>query len=208
VPATAPDSPATTLYLVRHAESAPDFSIAEANWPLSANGSKQAQRLGAQLRVLTPDHLISSPYRRAIDTLEPFSRHTGLSIRIEADLRERHLFDGRVENRDKMMRGLWADLDSRMPNCESGTDCRLRVTRCLTALVDASPGKTLVASSHGNAIALFLHGIEASFGYDDWKRMRNPDVFRVVRRERCWDWARDFSFDGAPPERCATPDQA
>jgi broad specificity phosphatase PhoE len=32
----------TTLYLVRHAESAPDFSITEADWPLSATGRIQA----------------------------------------------------------------------------------------------------------------------------------------------------------------------
>ena len=186
---------ATTLYLIRHAESAPDFSIAEADWPLSANGSVQAQRLVQRLRKLAPDRLISSPYRRAIDTLQPFSRVSGLPISTDADLRERHLRNGRVENWDDMLRALWADLDSRMPNCESGTECRLRVTRCLAALADASPGATIAVSSHGNAIALFLNGIDASFGYDAWKQMRNPDVFRVIRCGQRWEWARECATD-------------
>jgi 2,3-bisphosphoglycerate-dependent phosphoglycerate mutase len=198
----------TTLYLIRHAESAPDFSIDESDWPLSVNGSIQAQRLAERLQTLAPDLLISSPYRRAIDTLEPFSRRAGLSIRIEPDLRERHVYVGRVENRDAMMRSLWADFDLRMPSCESGTECRLRVTRCLTALVEATPGRTLVASSHGNAIALFLNGIDPSFGYDGWKQMGNPDVFRILRRKQKWEWTRESSFDRPLTKRCETLGQA
>lgn len=187
--------PRTLLYLIRHAESAPDFSMAEADWPLSPNGRVQAQRLATRLPEFAPTQLVSSPYRRAIDTLEPFAKARGMPIRVEADLRERHLRDGRVEDWDAFMRDLWADLDARMPNCESGTECRCRVTRCLTAIADAPHDQTVLVSSHGNAIALFLNGIDASFGHDAWKQMRNASVVRVHRRDARWEWDRGFVLD-------------
>jgi len=180
----------TTLYLVRHAESAPDFSLAEADWPLSPNGTTQARRLATHLSKLGATRLIASPYRRAVDTFEPCSRRTGLPIYVEADLRERRLRDGYIENWDEFMRGLWADPDAHMPNCESGTQCRMRVTNCLTQIAEDLAGETLLICSHGNAIALFLSGIDASFGYEGWKLMRNADVFRVRRIERRWQWDR------------------
>ena len=122
----------TTLYLVRHAKSTPDFSLAESEWPLSADGESQAARLVEQLRDVATTHLIASPYRRAIDTLRPMSRYIGLPIRIEPDLRERKLRDGPIDNWDAVMRGLWTDLDARLPNGESGAECRLRVAACLS----------------------------------------------------------------------------
>jgi 2,3-bisphosphoglycerate-dependent phosphoglycerate mutase len=186
---------ATTLYLVRHAQSAPDFSLADSEWPLSADGKTQAQRLVQQLRGVTATRLIASPYRRAVDTLRPLSRHVSLPIRIEPDLRERKLRDGPIDNWDTVMHGLWADLDARLPNSESGTDCQLRVTACLTTLARELSGETLVVGSHGNAIALFLNGLDAAFGYDAWKRMRNPDVFRLHHRDQRWKLDADYVFD-------------
>ena len=52
----------------------------------------------------------------------------------------------------------------------------------------------------GNAIALFLNGIDASFGYDAWKRMRNASVLRVYRRNARWEWDRAFALDADEAE--------
>jgi 2,3-bisphosphoglycerate-dependent phosphoglycerate mutase len=188
----------TTLYLVRHAKSAPDFSRADSEWPLSADGEVQATRLVHQLRNVAATRLIASPYQRALATLQPISRHIGLPIRIESDLRERKLRDGPIDNWDEVMRGLWMDLGARLPNGESGTQCRLRVTACLTALARELSGETLIVASHGNAIALFLHGVDAAFGYEAWKRMRNPDVFRLHYRAHRWTLDAGYVFDAFP----------
>jgi 2,3-bisphosphoglycerate-dependent phosphoglycerate mutase len=185
-------STTTTLFLVRHAESAPDFSVAESDWPLSAIGRAQATRLAEHARSFAATRLIASPYRRAIETLEPTARTLGLPIEIAADLRERHLRDGYVENWDALLVQLWRDLDAGMPNCETGTQCRYRVARCIDAIATAHAGETLVACSHGNAITLFLGTIDRTVGYDTWKRMQMPDVFRLHRRADRWHWDRDY----------------
>jgi 2,3-bisphosphoglycerate-dependent phosphoglycerate mutase len=186
-------STVTTLYLVRHAESAPDFSIAESAWPLSAAGRVQATTIAGHAAVFGASRLVSSPYRRAVETLEPTARALALPIETQDDLRERHLRDGYVENWDAMLRELWRDLDAHLPNCESGTQCRRRVAQCLGGLASTYRGDTLVACSHGNAIALFLSTIDPAVGYDAWKRMHTPDVFRVRLRDDRWQWDRDYA---------------
>ena len=182
----------TTLYLVRHAESAPDFALAESVWPLSAQGVLQAETLATHAPSFGATRLFSSPYLRAVATLEPTARALKLPIRIESDLRERHLRDGYVEDWARMLEGLWRDLDARMPNCESGTECRHRVQRCLDELTQDCAGETLVACSHGNAIALFLGSIDPSVGYETWKRMRMVDVLRLRHEATGWVWDRDY----------------
>jgi len=183
----------TTLYLVRHAESAPDFSTPESAWPLSPYGAAQAETLATHAASLGATRLVASPYRRALDTLEPTARALQLPIRTEYDLRERHLRDGYVENWDTLLQGLWRDLDSHLPNCESGAQCRRRVVRCLDELAHEFAGETLLACSHGNAIALFLSHIDPSVGYDLWKRMRTVELFRVRRGANGWTWDRGYS---------------
>jgi 2,3-bisphosphoglycerate-dependent phosphoglycerate mutase len=183
----------TTLYLVRHAESAPDFTLAESDWPLSANGVAEAERLAAYAASFGATRLIASPYRRAVATLEPLARRLNLPIRTEFDLRERHLRDGYVENWDALLVQLWRDLDARMPNCESGTHCRQRVVRRIDALAREFAGETFIACSHGNAIALFLGSIDVGVGYDAWKHMRNVEIFRLRHSAAGWTWDRDYA---------------
>ena len=61
----------TTIVLIRHAESSPSRDIPESNWPLSSRGIVQAQELGEALSDIGITAVISSPYRRALDTVRP-----------------------------------------------------------------------------------------------------------------------------------------
>jgi hypothetical protein len=53
-------------------------------------------------------------------------------------------------------------------------------------------GEAIAVASHGNALAIYLGTIDASFGIEQWRAMRNPDLFRVVYEgERpTWDGTR------------------
>jgi broad specificity phosphatase PhoE len=52
----------TCFYLMRHAESAPDRSLLEADWPLSLRGEVQAEGLVPILRSLGVTWIVTSPY--------------------------------------------------------------------------------------------------------------------------------------------------
>lgn len=186
---------ATTIYLVRHAASAPSALVPESDWPLSDAGNRQAQALVPQLAQLAIDQVITSPYRRAVATIEPFARTANLPITTEIDLRERKLTESTDDDWLALLKRVWDNPTHAEPNCESNVDCQTRVVACLTRLARAHPGRTIVAASHGNAISLMLNTIDPSFGFEDWRAMRNPDCFALRYSQSRWHWLREFRLD-------------
>jgi len=183
----------TTIYLLRHAQSEPDRTQPEHGWPLSARGVEQARGLVAALADVPLDRFVSSPFRRAIDTIAPVAAARGAPVAIEADLRERTLTMGHAENWDALLRASWADFSLAHPGGESGLACQARVASCLAQLAARHAGERLLVASHGNAIALFLNSIDPSVGYAEWRAMRNPDLFRILWRPNAFTWDRAFA---------------
>lgn len=172
----------TILYLVRHASSAPADNIPEAEWPLSAEGERRALALSSALAGLGIERVFSSPYRRAIATVAPFATQAGLEIEILPGLRERKLTAAMTPEWPEIVKRAWADLDFAPPGCESGRACLARIKQCLDGLAVTNSGRTILACSHGNAIGLFLRTMDPSFGYDEWRAMRNPHLLRIDYR--------------------------
>ena len=187
----------TTVYLLRHAESQPDPSVPEPDWPLSARGHQQAKWLKTHLAPLAIDVIYSSPYTRAVATVTPFARATGRVIECIEGLRERKLTPGSVENWLEVVKRSWQHFDFAFPHCESSAQCQARMVRTLRSLVQEQAGKVLLVSSHGNAIALYLHALDPSYGFDNWVAMRNPDVFRIYYNSSDPVWDHTFTLEGS-----------
>ncbi|MDD9969015.1 MAG: histidine phosphatase family protein [Myxococcales bacterium] len=171
----------TVLYLVRHAESRPDFTLPEADWPLSERGHSQAQELVPVLSALKIDVLYSSPYVRAMDTIKPAAARLGIGIRVHDDLRERELSKhGLGDAFWPTVQRSWAERDFALQGCESYNDCQRRIVPAIHGIAAAHPGRTIALASHGNALAVYLEHVHGSFGYERWRAMRNPDLFRIA----------------------------
>jgi 2,3-bisphosphoglycerate-dependent phosphoglycerate mutase len=183
----------TTIYLVRHAESVPSPDMPEPEWPLSARGHAQAQALVLAMRALAIDALYSSPYPRAQHTLAPLAAALAKPLTVVHALHERvvtrrHLGDGFAA----VMARYWGDPDYALPDGESNRVCAQRMVRAIDALAVRHASETIALVSHGNALALYLGTLDPGFGYEQWRAMRNPDLFKVVHeagRAR-WDGAR------------------
>ncbi|MEY3091304.1 MAG: hypothetical protein RL413_1171 [Actinomycetota bacterium] len=98
-----------TLYLVRHAKAGE-----RAKWegddklrPLSKKGWRQAEALAVRLAPLVSPSslLVSSPYVRCRQTLEPLDRTVALGIREETRLAEGYDRDGALELIDSLPNG-------------------------------------------------------------------------------------------------------
>ena len=171
----------TTVYLVRHAESAPDRHVPEADWLLSAAGYQQAAALVPVLAELGVTALYSSPYTRAVLTLQPYADHAGLRIISHPGLRERKLATGFVDDWQAASKAVWDDHTFAHPGGESGMAVRARFTNAVVEIAAAHPSGRVALASHGNAIALYLGTLEpAAWGHAEWLAMTNPDVFEVT----------------------------
>jgi len=184
--------PLTTIYLVRHAESAPDSLIEEPLWPLSRRGRQQADVLAPYLASLELGALYSSPYPRAVDTIRPLATLIDRDINLDARLRERKLTEGFRSDWSSILARAWAEFDFALPGCESSTTAQTRVLQAIGEIAAKHENGSVLLASHGNAIALLLAHVDAQFGFAEWKSIRNPDIFKFhVGPDRIL-WDREF----------------
>ena len=80
----------TTVYFVRHAE--PNYeNHDDRTRELSPKGMEDRRLVTKFLSDKKVDVVLSSPYRRAVDTVSEFAESQGLAIRIVEDFRERRI---------------------------------------------------------------------------------------------------------------------
>src|SRR5688500_1044189 len=81
----------TELWLIRHGESEGNRAgllQGQRDYPLSARGRQQAQRLAERLGTVRFDALYSSDLTRALDTARAVSATIGLPVTLDPGLRE------------------------------------------------------------------------------------------------------------------------
>lgn len=86
----------TNLYLVRHAHSV--YTPDELTRPLSEQGLHDAKMITEALMEMNIDAVISSPYKRAMQTVEGIAAYINEAIVMMDDFKERLLSDGPVED--------------------------------------------------------------------------------------------------------------
>jgi 2,3-bisphosphoglycerate-dependent phosphoglycerate mutase len=170
----------SSLILIRHCESsgqAPDAPLTEA-------GTRAAVALAERLAALAPDAVYSSPYLRARTTVQPFAERAGLAIVEDERLHERVLSEKPLDDWLDQIRRSYEDIDHIA--AAGGESLRQTQTRALAALADImARGHRLPAvASHGNLISTILRVADPNFGFEDWRALRNPDLF-------------ELNFDGA-----------
>jgi len=169
----------TTIWLVRHAEAGQPSGVSEPNWPLTATGHGQACHLADVLKDKGAGHLYASPFKRAQQTLMPLAAALATPIRIAHNLRERRLAGDLIDDFHSALRMGFADHDHCLPGGESVRHCRDRVTGVIDSIADKHQGSTVAVCSHGVAITAFLSGLDPSLGYEFWRKIGNPHLFRI-----------------------------
>ena len=102
------------VYLVRHAKAGERrvWQADDLDRPLSKAGWKQAEALGKRLAKKGVGELVSSPYVRCMQTLEPLATSIGSTVRPDDRLLEDSSFEGVLE--------LIAELDDKAVLCSHG----------------------------------------------------------------------------------------
>jgi 2,3-bisphosphoglycerate-dependent phosphoglycerate mutase len=173
------------VLLIRHCESLGPAPEA----PLSERGREQAQALADFLAAHSIDRVVSSPYLRARQTIEPFAARAGLEIGVDARLRERGVVHDPGGEWREIVRASFADLEHPAPGWESAREAVGRGRAALDAAL-AAGDQLRVLVTHGQLMSLVLQTLDPSFGYDGWRSLSNPDVYEV---ERTADGAHRFA---------------
>ena len=162
------------LLLVRHCAAAGQ----EPDAPLTDTGHHQAQTLAHFLADYPIDHITTSEYLRARQSIEPFASQSDLAINTDARLNERTLSAEPLDNWQDVVRNSFDDHGLRAPGGESARQVIARAWAVLDEIFDANHAMPLVVT-HGNLLALVLHSLDHTFGFEGWQSLSNPDVFML-----------------------------
>jgi probable phosphoglycerate mutase len=134
--------------------------------PLNALGVAQAQRAARHLATLSPAQIWSSDLVRASATAAALAEQTGLEVRLEKDLRERHGGAWEGLTTDEIRRRYPDDLAAwQPPGGETSGYVAERTAAAMTRIADQSePGSLVVVVGHG---ASLTWGMSRLLGLDE-----------------------------------------
>ena len=167
----------TNLYFVRHAHSI--YTPDELERPLSERGFADANTVTELLKKETIDHVISSPYRRAIQTVEGIAQYITKEIEIVEDFKERLLSQEPVENFSLAIAKVWADYDFSWEGGESNNIAQKRGVHAALQVLENNAGKNIVIGMHGNIMVLIMNYFDSSYGFEFWNELEMPDIYKL-----------------------------
>ena len=178
-----------TVLLVRHAApvrpGTPGYI--ENERPLTTQGLADAEQLASE-HDRQIDAIYSSPYRRALQTVEPLAKRRALEIEVIDDLRERYLMEAGLPDSEwvPQLRRAWQDFDYAPPGGETSRIAQMRVVDVLDRIREKHPSGIVAAASHGNLIALALNAFDPSLRFDFWRAMPIPAIYELRWNGDSW----------------------
>ncbi|WP_010199726.1 histidine phosphatase family protein [Bacillus sp. m3-13] len=166
------------IYIVRHCE-------AEGQPPesqLTGKGFKQAGELAKFFSNTPIERIISSSFLRAIQSIEPLSKETNISIEVDERLVERTLSTEDLPDWLEKLKATYDDLELKYEGGESSREAMDRIVSVVEEAFE-SDAENIIIVTHGNIMSLLIKNYQTSFGFKDWKNLSNPDLF-LLKKDR------------------------
>lgn len=183
----------TNLYFIRHAE--PRYDGDDRTRGLSDKGLHDRAFVTEFLADKAIDTVLSSPYRRAVETVQEFADAHGLAVIPVEDFRERCVAGVWIENFRGFTQRQWEDFDFRLEGGESLREVQNRNIAALSDVLRQYDEKNIAVGTHGTALSTIIHHFVPAFGWSEFNHIRGK-----------MPWAVHFAFDGRRCVRIAGHD--
>ncbi|PKG21738.1 histidine phosphatase family protein [Niallia nealsonii] len=175
------------IYLIRHCQAKGQEADAE----LTELGCKQAKKLADILADIPVDRIISSPFFRAIQSIKPYAEKKKLPIQADNRLSERVLSSVSYIDWLEKLEASFSDIELKFIGGESSREAMNRIVQVVDE-VRKSKDKNVIIVTHGNIMSLLLNYYDKSFGFKQWEKLSNPDLFLLQVSEREYHVERFF----------------
>lgn len=170
----------TEVYFVRHAQS-DHIVLDNRTRPLTKIGLRDSRSVTWVLEDRGINYLISSPYKRSMDTIGDLAETLGLPVHTDEDFRERNTGD--LKGRDIFEFGeqQWADFDYKTEDGESLREVQQRNIRALNRVLAEHNGEKIVIATHGAALSTILNYYYPEFNFECFKKIVDfmPFIIRL-----------------------------
>ncbi|OBR65180.1 phosphoglycerate mutase [Paenibacillus oryzae] len=183
----------TTIYMVRHAESPYDEGD-ERTRGLTEKGKRDAEKVTKLLFGEGIDMVISSPYSRAVLSVEGLAQHLNVEVKTFENLRERHFSSEYIHDLMYEIRENFYNFKYALPGGESNADCQKRAIVTLKAILKEHKGKNMVIGTHGLVMTLMMNYFDSTYGLEFLDQLKKPDIYKMEFEDqelkevsRMWD---------------------
>ena len=159
------------IYLIRHCQAEGQDIDAD----LTEVGKEQSVALAKFLVDIDIQGIVSSHFLRAQHTILPLSKALNIPIAIDKRLGERVLSSESMPDWAEALKKTYEDLDLKYKGGESSREATDRAIRCIKECLLEE--KSLALVTHGGLLSFILKHYDSRFGYEDWKKLTNPDVY-------------------------------
>lgn len=162
------------IYLIRHCHAEGQEPFAS----LTNEGYRQTEVLADLLAPVGISKIVSSPYKRAVDSVTPLATKLALSVHTDERLIERILSDPPVVNWRDHLRVAFINPDFALPGGESSAEAMARGRAAVDAAVSGAAGHVAIVT-HGNLLTLILRSFTGCGDFTTWEKLTTPDVFLI-----------------------------
>ena len=176
----------TTIHFIRHAES--DTSVRDGlTRPLTEKGLRDRRLIADYFAEIPVDRVLSSPFKRAVDTVADFAETRGLSIETIDDFRERKSDSNWMRDTDfwQFIERQWADFSYTLSDGESLATTQRRNIAALEDVLARYAGQSLMIGTHGTALSTIINHYDPTYGFADFMAMA-----------RIMPWVVKMTFEG------------
>ena len=176
----------TFIYFVRHGES-PKTEGNERTRGLTDKGKSDALIITNLLMDEGIDIFISSPYRRAILTIEDAAKITNKEVLVFEDLRELVFIAEDKIYPDTELRSLvtrmFSNQDFYLPGGESINYCLDRAITVFKSILTKYKDKKIVIGTHGLIMTLIMGYYNPHYNLEFLMKTTKPDIYRMEFKE-------------------------
>ncbi|MBE9914918.1 histidine phosphatase family protein [Paenibacillus donghaensis] len=172
----------TVIYMVRHGES-PKAEGNERTRALTDKGMQDAKIITELLKDEGIDTFISSPYRRAVLTIEEAARSAGKEVLVIENLKE-IVFAGEdkiLQDHEvyPLVKKMFAEPGFSLPGGESMTIGRERTVAVLKKILKDYKGQKVAIGTHGAVMTLMMGHFDSQYDVKFLFTTSKPDIYRM-----------------------------
>ncbi|HDR7796310.1 TPA: histidine phosphatase family protein [Bacillus tropicus] len=176
----------TYIYMVRHGKS-PKLEGSERTRGLTEKGSLDAHRVTDILKAEAIDTFISSPYKRAVLTIEKAADFYEKEVLIYENLKECMFLSEDQVISDKevypLVKKMFSNRDFARREGESYTDCQRRVVKVLKEILMDFQGQKIVIGTHGLVMTLMMNYFDEQYDFEFLMNTSKPDIYKMEFKE-------------------------
>lgn len=173
----------TTIYIIRHAES-PFIFGKEKIRGLSEKGLADSRKIADIFKDTEVNCVVSSSYRRAIQTVQHLADRKGLSIIEFEELRERPIkgLDYKMPWEELLIaiEKSFIDIDLSLEGGESTRAAQERSIPIIGKLLCEYKDKNIVIGTHGNIMTIIMNYYNKEYRFDFWNSTSMPDMYKMT----------------------------